>query len=85
MYFCYYKWIKMFLFIFIQNVFYCDYLHKYMNLLQITTKDIDIKKVRCIFQNSWKDFFESGFEVIALEDGIFPRSIVKNLAFIYVN
>jgi len=45
---------------------------------------ISKKKVKCVFQNSWNDFVVSGFEVIALDDGIFQRSIVKKLAFNYV-
>jgi len=44
-----------------------------VNLLQIITKDIENEKVRCVFQNSWNDFVVSGFEVIALDDGICPR------------
>ena len=55
-----------------------------MNLLQIIIKYIENEKVRCVFQNSLNDFVVSGFEVIALDDGIFPRSVVKKLAFNYV-
>jgi len=67
------------LFIFIQKVFYCD-------LLQIIIKDIENEKVRYFFQNSWlNDLIVSGFEVIALDDGIFPRSMVEKLAFIYIS
>ena len=58
--------------------------NKYVNLLQITIKDIDIEKVICGFFKNWNDFVVSGCEVIALYDGIFPLSIVKKLAFIYV-
>ena len=36
------------------------------------------------FQNSLNDFVLSGFEVIALDDGIFPRSIVKKRALYQV-
>ena len=65
------------LFIFIQKVFNCD-------LLQIFIKDI-AKEDKIFFQNSWlNDLIVSGFEVIALDDGIFPRSMVEKLAFIYV-
>ena len=35
-------------------------------------------------KNSWNDFVVSGLEVIALDDGMLPRSTVKKLAFIYV-
>jgi len=49
------------------------YSHKYVNLLQITIKDIENEKVRCVFQNSWNDFGVSWFEVITLDDGMFPR------------
>jgi len=52
-----------------------------VNLLRIIIKGIKNEKVRCVFQNSLNDFVVSGFEVIALDDGIFPRSIVKKLAF----
>ena len=52
-----------------------------MNLLQIIIKDIENGNVRCVFQNSLNDFVLSGFEVIALDDGIFSRSIVKKLPF----
>ena len=55
------------------------YSHKYVNLLHIIIKDIEIEKVRCIFRNSWNDIVVSGFEVIALDDGIFPRSMVEKL------
>jgi len=47
-------------------------------------KNIEIEKVRCVFQKSWNDFVVSWFEVIAPDDGINPRSIVTKLAFIYV-
>ena len=53
----------------------------YVNLLQIIIKDNENEKVRCVFQNSLNYCVLSGFEVIALDDGIFPRSIVKKLAF----
>jgi len=56
------------------------YSHKYVNVLQIIIKDIENEKVRCVFQNSWRDFVVSGFEVIAHDNGIFPRSIVMKLA-----
>jgi len=55
-----------------------------MHLLQIIIKDIEIKKVICGLKKSWNDMVVSGCEVIALDDEIFPLSIVKKLAFIYV-
>ena len=61
----------------LRKCFIVIYSHKYVNLLQIINKDIENEKVRCVFQNSLNDFVLSGFEVIALDDGIFPRSIVK--------
>ena len=54
-----------------------------MNPLQIII-NIEIEKVRFFFLNSWNDFIVYGLEVIALDDGILPPSIVKKLAFIYV-
>jgi len=60
------------------------YSHKYVYLLHIIVKDIENEKVRCGFQKNGNKFVESGFYVIALVDGIFPRSIVKKLALSYV-
>jgi len=68
----------------IRKCFIVIYSHNYVNLLQIIIKYIENEKVKCVFQNSWNDFVVSGFEVIALDDGIFQRSIVKKLAFNYV-
>ena len=60
-----------------RKCFIVIYSHKYVNLLQIIIKNIELEKVRCDFQVlSLNDFFVSGFEVIALDDRIFPRSIV---------
>jgi len=59
--------------------------HNYANLLPFIIKDIENEKViyLCVFQNYWNYFVVYGFEVIALDDGISPRSIhvVKKLAF----
>jgi len=38
-----------------------------MNLFQILIKNIEIEKVRCVFQISLNDFIVSGIEVIALD------------------
>jgi len=65
-----------------RKCFIVIYSDKYVNLLQIIIKDIENEKVRCVFQNN--DFAVFGFEVIALDDGIFPRSVVKKPAFNYV-
>jgi len=59
-----------------RKCFIVIYLHKYVNLLHIIIKNIEFEKVRCDFQVSLNDFLVSGFEVIALDDRIFPRSIV---------
>jgi len=41
--------------------------------------------IRSVIQKVLKnDFVSSGFEDIALDDGIFPRLIFKQLAFIYI-
>ena len=52
-----------------------------MNLLQIIIRDNEIRKVRCVLKKV-DDIFVSGFEVSALNVGVFPRSIVQKLAFV---
>jgi len=48
------------------------HLNNNANYIQIIIKDIEIEKIRWVFQNSFNDFVVSGF-------GDFPhRSIVKN-------
>jgi len=66
-------------FITIQKVFYCDL---FTYICEFITNHHQIHrnwKGKIVFQNSWNYLVVSGFEVIALDDGIFPRSILKEL------